>query len=63
MGEALLERLLGVVNHSDAKGASCDIGRKQTYKAFHFGPLVGWSFGFVGSAPGDVQKLATSLDT
>ena len=63
MGEALLERLLSVVNHGDAKGTGCDIGRKQTCKTFHFGSLVGWSFGFVGSGPGDVQKLATSLDT
>ena len=63
MGEALLERLLSVMNHGDAKGTSCDIGRKQTYKRFHFGPLVGWSFGLVGSAPDGAQNLATPLDT
>ena len=63
MREALLERLGSVMNHSDPKGASCNISRKQTNKRFHFGSLVGWSFGLVGSAPGDVQKLATSLDT
>ena len=63
MREALLERLASVMDHGDAKGTGCDIGRKQTYKTSHFGSLVGWSFGLVGSASDGVQNLATPLDT
>ena len=63
MRKALLERLASVMNHSDAKGTGRDISRKQTYKRFHFGSLVGWSFGLVGSAPDGAQKLVTPLAT
>jgi hypothetical protein len=58
-----LERLASGLNHSNAKGTGCDISRKQTYKTFHFGLLVGWSFGLVGSAPDGAQKLVTPLAT
>ena len=63
MREALLERLASGLNHSNAKGTGYGISREQNQKRSHFGLLVGWSFGLVGSAPDGVQKLATPLDT
>ena len=63
MSKALLERLASVMDHGDAKSTGRNIGREQTCKTFHFGPLVGWSFGLVGSAPDGAQNLVTPLDS